>query len=116
MSNQVETNVIAKSLVITANGDTSTYPLDLSRFATVMFLVKCEAVSGTNPTLDVIFKQTEPKTPDTVNLQVVPQFTGTGSNSYVLTHKYNKGYISWIIGGTATPTFTMTFVITGIIL
>jgi len=90
----------------TASGYATGNASDVARFATCDIAVVVSAVTGTNPTLDITVEQTL----DGSNYFVTDtfsQFVGTGSAlKQSVRVSGSTMRLHYVIGGTATPTFT----------
>ena len=115
MPNRIEVFQLLPPTVITANGTTLETLIDISRFSKVEIISYTSAISGTNPTLDVVIRDWEEKNSVNFNWVVLAQITATGSNRHVSATTTRKIYATWTIGGTATPTFTFSLTLYGTI-
>lgn len=97
---------ILPSVARTASGNTSPFP---SVKTVISTSVNVTAVSGTDPTLDIIIEHSFDKltwsvySPQQFDQIIAPGFQAHNFNTVL---KYFR--FAWTIGGTATPTFTFT--------
>lgn len=94
---------------MTATSDTSATPVITRYDKEGIFYLDITAVSGTNPTLAVTLKTYDPVSAKWYDLASFDSKTGTGSDvGYVEYGLNNKVAAFFVIGGTDTPTFTLT--------
>lgn len=84
------------------------------RPAAAAFILDITAVSGTNPTLDVIVEEYNDAAAAWLEIDAFPQQTGIILLRRVLAAPVgNQLRCSWTITGTVTPTFTFSLSVTG---
>lgn len=79
-----------------------------------MFYIDCTLVSGTSPTLDVKVQARDPISGQLYDLKAFTQLTAAGNERIVIGQENiaaadflpSECTLDWVIGGTATPTFT----------
>ena len=98
-----------------ADGNTHSNPKNVSGFQEGVFFLEVTAKSGTAPTLDVDIETYDPETDDWYKLEAFTQMTDIGKADPVKLANClgQKIAISWVIGGTETP--TLTFSVSGIV-
>lgn len=86
----------------------NTSAIDASGYGSVAFTVDVSAASGTTPTLDIQFQESEDGSTDWVDMYDADRFTTTGSYKTVRHAIHSRYYrYRYVIGGT-TPSFTFT--------
>lgn len=91
----------------TTSSNTRTTPTDVSGFREGNFKINCTAATGTNPTLDVSIDTWDETTNTWSSITTFTQLIATGSElKTVATNLGQSIAVSWVIGGTNTPTFT----------
>ena len=91
--------------VITANGDSGSTPLLITRGHTVVFFINVTAVSGTSPTLNVYIDIQDPISGAWANQYSFPQITAVGLYYQPLQVQSTKYRVRWVLGG-ISPSFT----------
>jgi len=96
---------------IIADGNSQSLALGTANYKELHVYIDITAVSGTNPTLDLIIQTQSPSTANWVDVQQL--FTSLNSVSTEYANIGSLGVASsvafrWVIGGSDTPTFTFT--------
>ena len=77
-----------------------------------VFILEITAIAGTSPTLDLTLQAQNPMTGNWFNVlagNLFPQQTTANTPTPVTMELYYKAYrVQAVVGGTASPTFTMT--------
>jgi len=93
----------------TASSNTQSSPINVRYVQEGSFLLKITAASGTNPTLDVTVQTYNSLTDTWHTLAAFTQKTGTGQDEgYVEYGMGEKIALSYVVGGTNTPSLTWT--------
>ena len=94
------------SAAITTTGNTGTIADDFAQ--TLSALVSVTAVSGTNPTLDLMLSESFDGGTTYQDIYHVARFTAAGTYTVPNIVMGGKRQWRWVIGGTGSPSFTVT--------
>jgi hypothetical protein len=113
-----EQSVGARAATNTQTTQSREYP-ELGAFAKAIFVLDVSAVSGTTPTLDVTIQGFNEASGKWHTVVTFPQQTATSAASPLAASSalvqaanldFTRYRSQWVVGGTATPTFTFTLV------
>ena len=94
---------------ITASGNTHSNSVNTKYDKEADIYLDITAVSGTNPTLDITIEDYNPKRDNWHTLATFSTKTGTGKDAGRIAENIGQGMaISYEIGGTNSPSFTLT--------
>lgn len=102
------TDLTSQAITTTANG--ATLPLDSGN--TFGAVVNVSAVSGTNPTLDLMLQESLDGGVTFNDIYHLARITTTGTITVPTMLLTGTRRWRWVVGGTATPTFTLSIIAT----
>ncbi len=107
MDRKTDVFTLINAQVITASGQTNAF--SVGEFTEAQLLIAVSATGGTNPTLDFIVQVSDASDGTFHQHTAVTQITSNGNkNAVLLTNIGRQLRLSYTIGGTGSPTFTIT--------
>lgn len=106
--NTQEVSLVAALTAITANGNAG--PFDVSNCVEGLLVIDITAVSGTTPTINFFFETLDFQSGKYVAVPsagTIAQQTGVATIVAAITNFGENVRLRYVIGGTASPTFTL---------